>query len=201
MNIHLFRHGQIEGPAALYGKSDVPLSEQGFASLSRAVIDVPAADLIISSPLQRCLAFALSTATQNKCPLVTDANLREMDFGDWDGEPYREDDPSWEQKRRFWRSPANNTPPNGEALQDMYSRVTEAWATLITRPEHTVWVFTHGGVIRLILAELLGLDWRNPALYATLQIAYASRTDITIGRHKGTLTAQLNTVAAPAPNF
>lgn len=199
MNIHLFRHGQVAGPAALYGKTDVALSDTGRLALSNATQHLPPPDLIITSPLQRCHAFASQKAEALDCPLKVEADFREMDFGMWDGVPYREDSPEWPAMGQFWQEPAAVTPPDGESLQRMQSRVASAWLATKTQSQETVWIFAHGGTIRLVLAEILGLDWRNPLLYSTLQVGYASRTDISHQHFDGIAMTRVQAIAVPAP--
>lgn len=197
MNIALFRHGQVDGPPALYGRTDVGLSEAGLAALQRATAWRAAPALVVSSPLRRCRAFATETAARAGVELRLEPALREMDFGDWDGRPYREDDPHWPAMCDFWRDPVAHPPPGGESLAAMRARVQTAWQALLDLSEERVWVFAHGGVIRLLLAELLQLDWRNPALYSRLHIGYASRTDITVQRHGDETTAQVRAIGVP----
>lgn len=176
MIIHLLRHGQVDGPAALYGHTDVALSDKGLHALRAATASLTAPDLIISSPLQRCHRFALESAEHHHCPLMVEPDLREMDFGSWDGVPYREDSPNWPAMCAFWQAPDIHTPPHGESLQQLQARVCDAWHRLLTHDVEQLWVIAHGGVIRLIIAEVLALDWRNPKLYSTLNIGYASRS-------------------------
>lgn len=199
MNIHLFRHGQVAGPAALYGKTDVTLSDTGRLALSNATRDLPPPDLIITSPLQRCHSFAQRKADELNCLLKVEPDFREMDFGQWDGVPYREHSPEWPAMGEFWKQPAAVTPPEGESLQRMQSRVASAWLATKANTEETIWIFAHGGTIRLVLAEVLGLDWKNPLLYSTLQVDYASRTDINHQRFDENEMTRVQAIAIPAP--
>lgn len=201
MNIHLFRHGQVAGPAALYGKTDVALSDAGRLALSNATRDLPPPDLIITSPLQRCHAFAQHKADELNCPLKIEADFREMDFGQWDGVPYCEDSPEWSAMGEFWQQPAVVTPPEGESLERMQSRVASAWLAATANTEDTIWIFAHGGTIRLILAEVLALDWKNPLLYSTLQVGYASRTDIYHQLFDGNTMTRVQAIAIPIPHI
>lgn len=200
MIIHLFRHGQVAGPPALYGKTDVELSEMGFESLSKATQQLPPPDHIITSPLQRCHSFASQQAQRLDCPLTIEPALREMDFGRWDGVAYEEHSPEWPAMEKFWQQPAQVTPPEGESLQQMQQRVSAAWRALTEASDKTIWVFAHGGVIRLVLAEVLGLDWRNAQLYSTLQVGYASRTDISHQPFDGAAIVRVQAIAVPAPD-
>lgn len=199
MNIHLFRHGEVDGPAALYGKTDIALSAAGLDALRRATEALDPPEAIVSSPLRRCRSFAQAQARSFNCPLQLDADLREMDFGLWDGVPYSEHSPAWPAMRAFWHRPAEITPPEGESLEAVERRVRGAWRRVLELPQQNIWCFAHGGVIRLILAHLLEINWRNPQLYSTLQIAYASRTLIQIETHDEHKIKRVRAIAIPAP--
>lgn len=199
MLIHLIRHGQVDGPPALYGSTDIALSAEGQESLLRATSKLPQPDRIISSPLQRCHRFAQERAQALQIPLITLPTLAEMNFGDWDGIPYDQNGPHWQAMLAFWQNPAAHTPPNGESLSDMQTRVVQALHTLLTLYDEQLWVFCHGGAIRLLLAEILQLDWRNPQWYSRLSLGYASRSTIKIRQHDGTNHAQVTAIGIPPP--
>lgn len=199
MNIHLFRHGQVAGPAALYGKTDIALSQDGQDALLRATGHLQIPSLIITSPLQRCSAFATRKAEELGCALEVDTGLREMDFGTWDGAPYQEDNLDWPKMEQFWQRPAEVTPPGGESLLQMQKRVSSSWRKIESYSQETIWVFAHGGVIRLIIAEILALDWRSASLYCNLQVGYASRTDVQVQCSDQFQSTRVQAIAVPVP--
>ena len=94
----------------------------------------------------------------------------------------------WKNIEAFWQSPHTMQPPEGESLTDFAARVIHSWESLIdnTKPGHKV-IICHGGVIRILIAHLLQLDWRTPALFKQLHIDYASCTRIEIGHYDGAL--------------
>lgn len=199
MNIHLFRHGQVDGPAALYGRTNVALSAQGLRSLRAATEMLQAPDLIVTSPLQRCHQYAAESSAKHGCKLQVEEGLQEMDFGRWDGVPYRADSPDWPLMTAFWQAPDQVSPPGGETLENMQKRVNKAWNALQTLPHENIWVFAHGGTIRLIIAQILQLDWRNASLYANLSIGYASRTLVHGEAQPSPGTSRVQAIAIPAP--
>lgn len=187
--ITLVRHGKVAGPAALYGKTDIPLSAAGHSDLTRTLNHLHAQNpinQIISSPKIRCLQVAQEFSTQHNIPLHTEDNLQEMDFGIWDGIPFDELGDEWKNIEAFWHSPHSMQPPEGESLTDFAARVISNWEQLIsvTTPRHHA-IICHGGVIRILIAHILQLDWCNPALFKQLQIDYASCTRIEIGGYEG----------------
>lgn len=161
MLITLLRHGDVHGRAqVLRGHRDEPLSDTGWRQLQRVWdASTPAFTHIASSPLQRCLAFASQQATQHALPLTTLETLCEIDFGDWDGltlaeaKAYNPDCfTQFEQDTFNWQ------PPNGESYRAFRLRVRSAIHTLHATQAHHLLVVTHGGVIRSLLCELLGLS-------------------------------------------
>ncbi|MDP2504420.1 histidine phosphatase family protein [Oceanobacter sp. 3_MG-2023] len=193
--IDLVRHGAVDGEAALYGRFDIALSPVGWRQLEQALAAITAADTsidaIISSPLQRCQAFAAHWAQQQGMALDIVPALREYDFGDWDGIPFTtlfgppEDNPDgWSELEAFAQFPAGNPPPGGERIEQVYERVVQGWQQITEQHggQHVV-VMCHGAVIRLILGYLLPVDWRDGNWYSSLAIHYGSRTRIRLSPH------------------
>jgi alpha-ribazole phosphatase len=199
--ITLVRHGKVAGPAALYGRTDIPLSTAGYNDLQRTLSSLHAQTPIshlISSPRLRCLQVAQEFSTQYTIPLRTEDKLQEMDFGIWDGVPFDELGDEWKNIEAFWESPHSMQPPEGGSLTDFAERVISGWESLISNAKsgHEV-IICHGGVIRILIAHILQLDWRNPALFKQLQIDYASCTRIEIGDYEKALPV-IKWIAAPA---
>ncbi|WP_221794973.1 histidine phosphatase family protein [Oceanobacter mangrovi] len=189
--IDLIRHGRVDGPAAMYGSTDVPLHADGWLQLQQAATSVELPDLLISSPKQRCLHFARQFAEQQQLPLQVLDDLREYDFGDWDGIPFSQlfgdpqDNPAgWQRLQRFSEQPALYPVPGGETIDQVYERVTRVFQQLQQQHQGKhIMVFCHGAVIRLILASLLPVDWRSGDWFSRLSIAYGSRSRIRIPQH------------------
>lgn len=189
--ITLVRHGKVDGPAALYGATDVPLGATGHNDLTRTLQHLHSHSPInhlISSPRIRCMQVAQEFSAQHKIPLHVDENLQEMDFGIWDGVPFDELGDEWNNIEAFWHSPHSMQPPQGESLTDFAARVISSWESLMNnfKPGHSS-IICHGGVIRILIAHILQLDWRNPALFKQLQIDYASCTRVEIGDYDNVL--------------
>jgi alpha-ribazole phosphatase len=183
--ITLVRHGKITEAAGLYGSTDIPLSETGRKNLEHALTTIhkhTAINRIISSPLQRCTTVARAFATQHSLPFTIEPGLQEMHFGIWDGIPFDDLGDEWKKLENFWNSPNTVQPPEGESLTHFATRVIDSWDTLINNAGmgHQV-IVCHGGVIRIIIAHILQLDWCNPSLFKQLQIGYTSHTRIELG--------------------
>ncbi|MES2822872.1 MAG: histidine phosphatase family protein [Pseudomonadota bacterium] len=187
----LLRHGKVNGEAALYGHTDIELSEQDRSHLGNAIAKIHAelvVDNITASPLLRCAIAAQEFSVKYQIPLQLDPQLKEMHFGVWDGIPFAEMGDQWQQLETFWESPFLTHPPAGETLAAFAERVIDAWENLVksNSGQHAL-IICHGGVIRIILAHILQIDWRNASLFKQLHIDFASNSRIEIGNFEGAL--------------
>ncbi|QHJ11348.1 Putative phosphoserine phosphatase 2 [Paraglaciecola mesophila] len=197
---NLLRHGQVDGPAALYGKTDVSLSEQGLRAMQVHVQHLPNPDVIITSPRLRCQDFAENLADTLSVPLIIEDALQECDFGLYDGIPFDDLTDQWLELNDFWRNPMQSTLPEAESLEAFHHRVHQCWQRLITQHQgQNCLVICHGGVIRQILASVLAADWQSPKWYTTLQIGYASVSRISIAEYQHA-TPVVNFIAKPPFN-
>lgn len=179
--IDLLRHGKVDGPAALYGRTDINISKQGLQQMQQQVENLAQPDLVVTSPLRRCKIFAEHTAARNDVPLHIEDSFSECDFGEWDGIQFDDQSQQWPLMTTFWQDPLHNSPPQGESLEHFHTRVVKAWQNLLTEhPGKYTLMVCHGGVIRQILAHILPADWRDGAWYSQLQIGHASLTRITM---------------------
>lgn len=177
----LLRHGQIDGPAALYGRTDVALSREGWLQMLQQTNRLQNIDNILSSPLRRCQDFANELASDHELTLQIEAGIQECDFGEWDGIKFDDHSQQWPLMTSFWQDPDHNTPPQGESLETFHNRVVSSWQSLCKQHSgKNNLLICHGGVIRQILAHILGTDWRSGVWYSQLQIGHASLTRITI---------------------
>jgi alpha-ribazole phosphatase len=158
--IALIRHGEPKQLGLLLGHTDIELSALGEQQLTNRFNSLKF-DRIISSPLKRCAVMANLIAKERNIKLEIDEQIKEMDFGDWDGLSY---DSLWQQTPSigdFWQSPTTVTPPNGETLHEFQTRVNNWWQKLIRENKGDVVVVTHAGVIKQILNNLLVVNYSN----------------------------------------
>ncbi|MEZ8068521.1 alpha-ribazole phosphatase family protein [Vibrio sp. FF145] len=180
-NIYLLRHGKVEGEAALNGLSDVLVNPDLQDRICGALIKQDIAfDCVVTSPLRRCSDLANRYAQRMSVPLSVAPDFQEMNFGDVDGVPFDELEDKWGMLETFWQDPANHQLTGAESLQSFHDRVTQAWSQLLNDPSDNILLVTHGGVIRILLAHCLDIDWKNPSLYSKLSIENASITHIQI---------------------
>jgi alpha-ribazole phosphatase len=162
----LVRHAETEESARgrCYGRLDVALSPHGRAqaeALADALTGQPLA-AVYTSPLARALDTARPlAAVHDLVPRELDA-LAELDFGEVEGMIYEEIEARRPELFRAWmEDPAGVRFPGGESLGDLRARVLPALSTIRVGHEgDAVAVVAHGGVVRVVLAEALGLDDR-----------------------------------------
>ncbi|MNO59173.1 Alpha-ribazole phosphatase [compost metagenome] len=173
LRLDLLRHGETTGGSGFRGSLDDALSERGWQQMHAAVAGQGDWELVVSSPLQRCARFARQLAETRGLPLRIEADLRELHFGDWEGRDaaqiHEEDS---EALGNFWSDPFHFTPPNAEPVRDFAGRVTAAVARLQQElAGQRVLLVTHGGVMRLLLAEARGLP---PQQLLQVEVAHAA---------------------------
>ncbi|WP_367988952.1 histidine phosphatase family protein [Vibrio sp. NTOU-M3] len=180
VNIYLLRHAKVDSPPALNGRSDVPVVFETQRKLCDLLEHEIRVSKVITSPLSRCAELATLYSQAVNAELEIVSCFQEMDFGSFDGKPFDELQSEWSQLEVFWQNPAENTLPNAESLQHFYTRVSTAWMERVGTFEEDTLVVCHGGTIRMILASVLQLDWKNPQLYSSLQIGYQSLTHLQV---------------------
>lgn len=169
VQVALVRHAATAWTAArrVQGHADLPLSEDGEAQLRRWRLPP---DLLRSesegtlawavSPLRRAIETArrLTVGTP-----VVEPRLIEMNYGAWEGLSH--DDVEALTVEAGW----HHRPPEGESPAEVLVRV-RAWLDelAVTAGPHTWVAVTHGGVIRALLAAVVGWDLRPPAPWRLL---------------------------------
>ncbi len=137
-------------------------------------------DLITTSPMIRCHHFAKEYAKRNQLPLNINQQLREICFGDWDGEAMTTLYQNYPQQLdKFWKTPWQFTPPNGEAMAAFSQRIDEVWEQLIAQRKHTL-VVCHSGIIRYLMAKVLGMPIPGNQHLIALDIGFAAKVEIDI---------------------
>jgi broad specificity phosphatase PhoE len=160
VRLGFLRHGEVTGPAHVYrGADDPPLSAQGWAQMREFVAAVPGWQAVVSSPAQRCAAFARTLAAEHALPLALDADWREFGFGDWEG--LRPDEVAARAPAAhaaFVADPRRHPPPGGETLDAFDARIRAALQKLGDAARAPTLIVAHAGALRAVLAAALNLD-------------------------------------------
>lgn len=179
--IDLVRHGEPQGGERFRGSRDDPLSDLGWAQLEHACAG-GRWDVVVTSPLQRCAAFAQRLAARLTVPCETAADLREIGFGQWEGLTTAEVVAGWgEALRAFWRAPQDHPPPGSEPVAAFAARVDAAWQDITARHRgRRVLVVAHGGTIRMVVRAVLDVPLANAW---RLRLGYAAVSTVELQHH------------------
>jgi alpha-ribazole phosphatase len=158
----LIRHGQtkLHQDDRFWGKTDVELSDVGIMQ-AKQLHDKLAGekiDAICSSTLKRAVATAKIIAAGHKVKITTFNELCECSFGYAEGLTYTEISRKYPELAEELSNGTAVDFPGGESLQQLNQRVkafTEKLKHL--EPQVTVAVVSHGGPIRLMICNLLGM--------------------------------------------
>lgn len=180
IRIWLLRHGKTQGPAALNGITDVAVEPSVQQAIASQLSTLPFTR-VISSPLRRCADLArLLQLARPHVMLDFDPQLQELNFGELDGQSFADLETQWPILDAFWQDPAKNTLPQAEPLAMAHQRVSQAWQQWLPKLESDTLILCHAGTIRLILAHVLGVDWRNPHWHTRLTIPNQSVTELVL---------------------
>ena len=155
--LDFLRHGEPVGGKRFRGSTDDPLSENGWQQMRQSVGSFSNWDVIISSPLLRCQAYAQKLAQGLNIPLQVEPLFQEIHFGQWEGlsvEDVMRDYPG--KLYEFWRDDDAYTPPQAEKISDFCARIDKAIDTVKQQfaTKHCL-IVAHSGVIHAALAKFL----------------------------------------------
>ncbi|MGH2592690.1 MAG: MSMEG_4193 family putative phosphomutase [Anaerolineae bacterium] len=136
-------------------------------------------DAIYSSPLERTRETAAPLARARGLKVIKLSDIGEVRYGDWQGKSL-----SQLSKKKEWATvqlaPSMMRFPNGESIREMQSRAVAGIERIAAaHPKGTVALFSHGDVIKAIVAHLIGMPLDT---FQRLSIAPASVTVMVLGR-------------------
>jgi alpha-ribazole phosphatase len=152
MKLWLLRHPRPDVPEGLcYGAMDVPIVQAHLQTLLQEIPPHLPQDLSLHcSPLSRCQSLARGLSERGFGPVHTAQALREMSFGRWEGQLWK-DLPRDEVGA--WRADLTNyVPPGGESLRQVAARTLSYVSTL--PPDRPALLVTHAGVIQTLVRGL-----------------------------------------------
>jgi alpha-ribazole phosphatase len=180
----LIRHGETEGAdqKRYKGSIDVPLSENGIRQIEKL-------SRFISTEAQECSVRKLDSSEYRKSALcsvycsdlsraiksaeiiaapyslspVIVPELRERNFGIWEGMSFDEIKEKYPVQFESWASnPLKFSPMQGESTAVMSERVMLATEKILAHHKgERLAIVSHGGVIRIILCCFLGIPLEN----------------------------------------
>jgi probable phosphoglycerate mutase len=181
--VDFLRHGKpVGGRRYRGGGADDPLSETGWQQMWSAVGDRQPWSHIVTSPMQRCQAFAEAMQDRYGLPVDVDSRLQEVGLGSWEGfSPDEIIARNEAEYRAFYENPQRHRPPGAEPLEAFGARVADALEALLERyAGRHVLVIAHAGVIRAALGYVLRSE---PLAWYRTRIDNAAFTRFTSGRY------------------
>lgn len=155
----LVRHGQTDWnlQRRYQGQKDIPLNEEGIRQ-AKALAELLAGesfDVIYTSDLKRAFHTAKEVHKGRNIDLIKDARLREICFGEWEGEFFQEMFSQYPE--RFAVSHADPTiilAPGGESVAQVAARTSElADEVSHLYPSGKVLVVTHGMALATLVCR------------------------------------------------
>ncbi len=172
------RHGPTHADG-LVGHLDLPADLSDSLTLTNLDRFLPDNAPVISSDLVRAAATAdrICNARQR---LPSTAELREMDYGDWDGRSFADitrSDPVL--SRQYWEEPGHTAPPNGESWNRFAGRI-HAEITRISHeyPNKDLIIVAHFGVILAALQLATSMDARSIFSFKINNLSVSSFTHL-----------------------
>jgi alpha-ribazole phosphatase len=154
MKLTLIRHTSVDVPKGIcYGITDVPLASTFRNEMEQVGKNLGAADFdaAFTSPLSRCKKLAAQILPDKH--ILIDDRLTELDFGNWEMEPWNVIFDSQDGKKWF-TDYVNVRCPGGESFTDLIQRGKSFLEDLQDTKYGRVVIFTHAGIIRAMTCLL-----------------------------------------------
>jgi alpha-ribazole phosphatase len=162
----LVRHCTPKTPKGdlFLGQVDVPLSAAGIkeAKHLKAWLAKEKIDACFTSTLSRARATAEIITEGHKVKIIACDELKECSFGVIEGLTYQEIEQRYPKVAKGLADGTLATFPGGENLKQLNARVKLFLKRLDSlKPDATALIVTHGGPLRLLICNLLGIDIKH----------------------------------------
>lgn len=164
--IFFLRHGDTGMTGRYIGSTNIGLSDVGVGQVEKSglLLQKETIQRTLCSPLLRCRQSYELLDLECQCDVVEE--LREVDFGLWEGKSFTEIVKQDKKLVDSWvEAPEKFSFPGGESLLDFRRRLEDFVGKLENITEKRLLIVAHGGVIRHILCLLLGLSFDNYILF------------------------------------
>lgn len=163
LRLYFMRHGETvwNTERRYQGMTDIELSEEGLRQAECAAkrfknIKI---DKIYASPLKRAMKTAEKIAAEKGLEIISEDDFREIHFGEWEGKTVPELTEKYgESYTNFIREPHKYGFPGEGSVENVINRIKPGIDRLIAEDEGNVLIVSHGGIIRLMIMYIMGLD-------------------------------------------
>lgn len=159
----LLRHGQtpLSIEKRFSGLGDPELTPTGLAQAEAAAARLARrqrqVEVIVTSPLTRARQTAEVVASRTGSAVLVDEDLRETDFGAWEGYTFAEIQRRWPGELAAWLADSGVAPPGGESFASTARRVEQARERILKAHEsRSVVVVSHVTPIKTLIRFALG---------------------------------------------
>ena len=165
--IIIIRHGETEWNkiGRFQGHSDVPLSAEGRAQAAMLGenLAVDHVDMIYASDLTRAMETAAPLAQRFGLEVISDPQLRELNFGAWEGRNFNDvnaENPN--AMKNFYTDPEQADIPESEPFPEFQRRIAGRVREIVAQERgKRIVIVSHGASIRILLADLLSMPIRS----------------------------------------
>ena len=165
--IILVRHGLTlwNGERKIQGHSNVELAAEGILQAKLLAEKFPLENIsaIYSSDLSRAKVTAEILAQKFNLPVQLEKNLREANWGDWEGKTLAEiqkSDPL--NYERFFRNPEEVQIKNAETFSQLQARAFSTIKKIIAaHPDENIIIVAHGAINRTIICSILEIPLKK----------------------------------------
>ena len=163
LRLYFMRHGETvwNTERRYQGMTDIELSEEGLRQAECAAkrfknIKI---DKIYASPLKRAMKTAEKIAAEKGLEIISEDDFREIHFGEWEGKTVPELTEKYgESYTNFIREPHKYGFPGEGSVENVINRIKPGIDRLIAEDKGNVLIVSHGGIIRLMIMYIMGLD-------------------------------------------
>ena len=163
LRLYFMRHGETvwNTERRYQGMTDIELSEEGLRQAECAAkrfknIKI---DKIYASPLKRAMKTAEKIAAEKGLEIISEDDFREIHFGEWEGKTVPELTEKYgESYTNFIREPHKYGFPGEGSVENVINRINPGIDSLIAEEKGNVLIVSHGGIIRLMIMYIMGLD-------------------------------------------
>ncbi|MDH7480916.1 MAG: histidine phosphatase family protein [Armatimonadota bacterium] len=165
--IYLVRHGEVEfnRANAYIGSTDLPLNEIGRqqAHLLADYLANKNISSVYSSNLSRAVETAQVLAKRLGVPINLIPELRELNYGEWEGVPESEVESRFSNLYHMYlENPLKVRIPGGEKVQDLIDRAWPAFLQVAEKCIHSnALIVAHKCINRVLICLILGIDPNN----------------------------------------
>ena len=160
MRLYVLRHGKTpwNKEKRFQGQTNIPLAEEGVSlarKIGEGMKDIQI-DYCFSSPLARAVNTAVLVLGDRDIPVVADALIKEISFGELEGKCVLPGtDVDEEYMKKFYEDPFNCPPgKGGETFKELCDRAKRFTNKLIADPKYkdsSILISCHGACGRAIL--------------------------------------------------